>query len=172
MKDLFRLIKLCVAATLLAGLSCADSITTYTFTGDCVDCTGQGIGTLVLEDYTLGDELDISNFVYFSYSSNLQAFYIPTDQIHEFSGEFTSLPGPADVFILSDFPAYFTLGTSSDGSWCAGSACLGDYGTSSIWSVANSPSGVPEPAVWVVTLIGLVTMVLVRWRLLSGAEQK
>jgi hypothetical protein len=172
-------LKSCIIVGILFGIAGgiapsplhAESVTeTYTFTGTCEDCTGAGEGALVLQNYTLGDEFTVDNFVSFTYSSNLLAFDITEDQIHEFYGSFTSLPGPADVYILSDFPEYFNLQTSSDGSWCAGSECLGDYGYTSVWAAANSPSAVPEPAVWALTLIGLATMVLVRRRSLSRAE--
>jgi hypothetical protein len=97
MKNLFRLGTLCVAATVFAGLSHASAITTYTFTGDCTDCTGQGMGTLVLQNYTLGDELETSNFVSFTYSSNLLSF--TSDDGSLFGVLPVNLPAPANVDI-------------------------------------------------------------------------
>jgi hypothetical protein len=175
MKDLFRLIGLCVAATLLAGLSHAsDIITTYDFTGDCGDCDGQGTGTLVLQNYTLGDPLETSNFVSFTYSSNIS--YISTDGLDP-DPEYgflegmlpVDLPGPANVGIgglelvpgSTEFEVGFESLTSNSDAWQI-VELDDDYGTNGIWSAAAAKTAVPEPSSFVMLAAGLAG--LVAWR--------
>jgi hypothetical protein len=50
--------------------------TTYMFTGSCSDCTGTGVGYLTLQNYTPGTALSYSDFVSFTYTSNLSSFSI------------------------------------------------------------------------------------------------
>lgn len=151
MKDLFRLGTLCVATTLLAGLSYASTVT-YDFTDDCCDDSfgaDSGKGTLVLQNYTLGDELEPSNFVSFSYSSPWVPFF-STDSLdgEGFSGALpVDLPGPANVLIN---PGFFS---ETDGAFGFGDG--GDFGTDLIWSVAAPNTAVPEPSSLGMLAIGL-----------------
>src|SRR5713101_411740 len=79
------------------------SLETFTFTGPCADCTGTGIGTLVLVNYTLGNDLTTDNFVSFSYTSDLTTFSLSgvgsaNGQIDSISGLLpTILPAAADL---------------------------------------------------------------------------
>ena len=66
-----------VATALVFGLPFAAqanpvTTSTFTFTGTCTDCTGFGIGTLVLQNYTLGNPIDTNtNYVSWFYQSDL-----------------------------------------------------------------------------------------------------
>jgi hypothetical protein len=70
---------LALMAGLLSPLGAAAqtaSDTTYVFTGTCTDCTGVGVGYLTLQNYTPGTALSYSNFVSFTYQSNLSSISI------------------------------------------------------------------------------------------------
>jgi hypothetical protein len=154
MKDLFRLTTLFVVAILGTGLSLAGPISTFTFTGDCtIDCVGQGTGTLVLQDYTLGDALQTSNFVSFTYNSTVLDF--EATSLNSLSGALpVDLPGPADVEMrelvptlcrtISTCPTYdFESSLPAGGDqWQIG---VDDQGINATW---NGPHGtaVPEPS--------------------------
>ncbi len=173
MKDLFRLIKLCVAGTFLAGLSHASTITTFDFTGDCTDCTGQATATLVLQNYTLGDPLETSNFVSFSYSSNLISF--GPDSLNNLDGVLegmlpVDLPGPAIVSVENIVVSpgcedcaelgFYSVNYDSN-AWELG---VQDEGTNGIWSVAAATTGVPEPSSLAMLAAGLAGLVASRQR--------
>jgi len=181
MKDLFRLGTVCVAAILFAGLSHADSITTYTFTDNCCDDgggPGSGTGTLVLQNYTLGDQLQTSNFVSFSYSSFFGSF---SNDVLNSTGSLSgtlpaSLPGPANLEIDGLVPPSclscpgldflsettnddaFSLGTPSE----IGTGSALDFGSDGIWSAAAPNNAVPEPSLLVMLTAGLAG--LLAWR--------
>ena len=160
MKDLFRLIMLCVAAAVFAGLSHASTVT-YDFSGDCCDDSGgpgSATGTLVLQNYTPGDELEPSNFVSFSYSSLWIPFFTTASLGGEgFSGVLPAdLPGPADVLINEGFFSEI----SNDGEFGLGDEA--DFGTEGIWSVAAANTATPEPSSLVMLAAGLAG--LVAWR--------
>jgi hypothetical protein len=125
----------------------ADPTETFYFSGTCDDCTGTGTGVLVLTDYTDGDDLDPSNFVSFTYDSNLLPGFTFTDSGSLF-GSLDSETGFYYVGISdSDRNQFFTY---TDGSWCAGtdSACASDMGFNGTWSTIppSGPSDTPEPA--------------------------
>jgi hypothetical protein len=163
---------LVVAAFLAAGqlqlhATIVNPFSTYTFTGDCLDCTGQGHGTLVLQNYTLGNPFDITNFVSFSYTSNLTSFVLNgtgsgVGQASAFAGSLPAmLPSFADVNIDSQSVQIFN--SSSSGSWCAGfNGCNLDFGTNGVF---DSPSAaVPEPASLASTFTGLAGLMLIGLR--------
>jgi PEP-CTERM motif len=169
MQGLFRRTTVIAAATLFASLSHAASVpidSTFTFTGDCGDCTGQGMGTLVLQDYTPGDELQTSNFVSFTYSSNL--LNITGDSIGSDGGLTgvlpVDLPGPAvvDIAGLVVVPGCdncteyeFESSIIDSASWDVGEY---DYGMNGIWSAAAQKTAVPEPSSLGMLAIGLAAL--------------
>ena len=136
----------------------------FTFTGDCLDCTGQGTGILVLQNYTLGNPLDISNFVSFSYSSNLMTLILSgtgsaPNQVSDFSGSLpATLPAYTDMNISSQGVQVF--GPVSSGSWCVGiNGCNLDFGINGVFV-----AGVPEPASLALTLTGFASLMLMGLR--------
>jgi hypothetical protein len=154
--------------------------TTYYISANCVDCTPTNVlvsAQLILEDYTLGDPLDISNFVYFSYSgSNLVNSYSiisggddsnPTT-INDFdsdfmtiSGSISNVPGTNELDMFFDDGLHFR--THLDGTWstCApgpggyysGNSCFlpADQGANALYSLTP----VPEPSHLAMMLAGL-----------------
>jgi hypothetical protein len=149
------LLLVCVLGALQTGSAITGTTVTYQFVGQCTDCTGTGVGLLTLQNYTLGTALANSNFVSFSYSSNLLSFSLTQANSPNLSG---TLPAtlPAQATVLVD--GFTTnpndlLWSHSDGSWCAGSNCTGDNGSSSTWGLAPS-----VPALRLPMLIGLAAM--------------
>src|ERR1044072_7874497 len=92
-KRMMRFLTALAALFGMAALSApaAATDTTVLFTGTCSDCTGTGKGTLVLQDYTIGDALSAANFVSFSYSSNLTSFTL--DSVNQLIGSLLNVPG-------------------------------------------------------------------------------
>jgi hypothetical protein len=151
-------------APLRASETIVNPFSTFMFTGDCLDCTGQGHGTLVVQNYTLGNPFDITNFVSFSYISNLTSFMLTgtgpgAGQVSDFSGSLPAmLPSFADVNMNSQSLQIFN--SSSGGSWCAGfNGCNLDFGTNGIWD-NQATSSVPEPTSLALTVAGFVGLVL------------
>jgi len=135
---------------------------TYQFIGNCEDCTGTGVGTLVLSNYTQGDNLNNSNFVSFSYTSNLlPEVTILSSDLTFFGGSIPAdLPSAANVFMASDS---LQFSSSSTGEWCIGKSCLADFGNTSVWAAAST-SGVPEPTSFVLVGGAVLLMSRRRWR--------
>ena len=123
----------------------------FTYTGTCTDCTFSN-GTLELfAPYTLGTAITTSNFVNFSYTSNLITFDInQNDAGFSVSGSLPSvLPGPADLTIEDDL---WEFSTSSDGSWSVTDLSIPqDFGPANTWS--GTVSSTPEPGT--ITMLGL-----------------
>jgi PEP-CTERM motif len=154
MQGLLRLMTFIGAALLFAGVSHAGTVT-YDFTDDCCDDSfgpGSGMGTLVLQNYTPGDELEPSNFVSFSYSSPwVPPFSTDSLEGEGFSGVLPAdLPGPANVLIDEGFFS------ESDGSFGLGDNA--DFGTDLIWRLAPSNTAVPEPSTLGMLAIGLAAL--------------
>jgi hypothetical protein len=104
---------------------------TYQFVGQCTDCTGTGVGSLTVQNYTLGDTLTGCNLVSFTYTSNLTSFTITAPGY--LSGTLpVSLPAAATVNVNNS-----TNGFSSNvnGNWVVG---LLDHGTGGIWSLPST----------------------------------
>ncbi len=128
--------------------------TTFTFTGICTDCTGDGIGTLVVQGYTPGVEMGDSNFVSFSYSSNLVPSFVvdPTASDFSFDATLGSTPAPYSATIVDQG---YTFTSATDGSWSldynsgwdrgGNGPCQGctlpplDYGSSSTYALTATP---------------------------------
>jgi hypothetical protein len=136
----------------LAPIQLSADVITYQFAGDCQpgDCTGIGTGMLSLTNYTLGSEIVSSNFVSFTYQSNLIDISITPATLTFVDGFlFSPLPSAEYVFVRGSNPgALFTsFNPQQNGSWCAGSGCLQDNGPTSSWALATVES-VPEPAMF------------------------
>jgi hypothetical protein len=125
------------------GAQAATVDTTFTFTGQCAvdDCTGVGVGTLVLSDYTQGDPIEFANFVSFTYTSNLLS--LSFSDVSVITGTLpVDLPATANVLIEGQ------QGFQSDttGAWSVtadvGGSIL-DEGSSSLWSVTPLPTAFP-----------------------------
>lgn len=180
MKHMCRLGTLWVAAAVFACLSHAGTITTFTLIDDCCDDIGgpgSGTGTLVLQNYTLGDALETSNFVSFSYLSSW--FSISTDSLDSTNGSLAGvlpvgLPGPANISIgeMLMTPGCPTCGevgfssfTVNDGGFVfqvVGSGFEPDWGTDAIWSVAAQTTGAPEPSSLMILAAGLAGLGVLR----------
>ena len=139
-------------ACAFTAMPVANTTTTFQFVGQCADCTGTGTGLLVLQNYTPGTTLTSSNFVSYTYSSNLINFSISSAQLTSISGSLpASLPGVANLsFNGSGVNGQFITNTQNGaypGYWCAGAACSSDWGPTHTWSLYSAPvtpaSGAP-----------------------------
>jgi hypothetical protein len=137
----------------------ADTIT-YDFVGDCADCyngTGTANATLVLSaDYTLGSEINSSNFVSFTYDGTnlLAGFTILDDSPGLFIADYSKLPvglGPADFYVqanLGEEGFYTDFQSMDNGEWGAGvvnmsvPSDMGTNGTFSSSSAASEPASI------------------------------
>lgn len=152
---LFTLISALFGTGIIAQAAPA-TVTAYSFTGLCFDCTGVGTGTLYLNDYTPGDVLDTSNFDKFSYSSNLLSYTIDTASV--LTGSLTTAAGPAFVSLAGDGYTFTSMnGAGGFSPWCTGlvGSCGADFGMFSSFSFLGTAS-VPEPATWAMMLGGFV----------------
>ena len=148
---------------------------TFAFTGNCTeDCIGTAVATLVLQNYTVGNTFSTANFVSFTYSSNfLGTIVIPAPPEFLFgngSGQFTSLPGPANVFLQflvllpGQGPQFLAFSSFTNGLWCIGvNACAADAGNNGIWAVVAN-NAVPLPAALPLFAGGLGALGLLGWR--------
>lgn len=151
------------------GATPINPTSTFSFTGDCFDCTGQGHGTLIVQNYTLGDPFDITNFVSFTYFSDLISFTLngtgpDPGEVSDFSGSLPAvLPSFADVNMNSQSVQIFN--SSSAGSWCAGfNGCNLDFGTNGIWAQGAGPSPTPEPTSLALAVTGFAGLALLGLR--------
>ena len=165
-----------VAVALVFGASPPAHASTFTFTGQCAiffgNCSGTGNGTLVLTGYTQGNTIVNSNFVSFTYSSNVlslsfsgasMVFPPPPGEIYSISGNLQNLPGPANVLITTgpnSEDVVFQSFVGGTGNWCAGPPLCGsgDFGTTSSWSVT------PLPPTALLFATGLGALGLLGWR--------
>jgi hypothetical protein len=125
----------------------------FTFTGTCNDCTGTGVGTLELVNYSLGSNITSDNFVDFSYSSNLVSFDLDSSDSDVFVNPNSSLPvglpSTAFVGLSGDGILFYSF---DGGNWCTGTGCAADNGPDHLWSAASSPATAsPEPAAALLT---------------------
>ena len=137
---------------------------TFNFTGTCtLDCTGTVTATLVLQNYTIGNPFNNTNFVSFSYHSSIfPDVTINAAELGSLSGQFNSLPANANVNIISFSPFDFQfISGFSGGVWCAAVSCSGDFGVNGQWSVAPA---VPLPAALPLFATGLCALGVLGWR--------
>jgi hypothetical protein len=181
-----KLAPIIVAAALVFGLSSAAQaipvvLSTFTFTGQCDisftgNCTGTGNGTLVLQNYTLGnaiigDNSIDNNFVSFNYHStvfslsfngigagSISSGGIGTGGISSISGTLQNLPGPAFVMMGITAGTFFLSNVAAPGFWCVGVGCNGDTGNTSQWSETPLPATLPLFAT------GIGALGLLGWR--------
>lgn len=148
-----------------------DTLTYIDFAGKCDDCSGYGLGVLTLTNYTLGTALTATNFVDFTYNSNLVPnLDLLAFNLQSITGALSDLPGTADVSIsvgqagTSDI---WTLATEADGVWDLEITSFlqgdgsefpaGDQGTANLdhgVSYTYSVAGVPEPEAWTLMIAG------------------
>jgi len=161
-----------IAAMSLPGRAAAqDSV--YDFSGSCSDCQNTGSGVLTLQDYTPGTALSASNFVSFTYSSNLLTFNItqseldfntigvagttpfvsgPTTTSLGLTGALGATAGPADFYLnasVTEGDANYSINFDS----CASAVCGSGLTGPGAWqilaeAVANSqlPGGLQTKA--------------------------
>lgn len=130
------------------------TIVAYQFTGACSDCTGTGIGTLYLNDYTPGSTLDLGNFDKFTYSSNLLSYTMNAASI--LTGSLPTTTGPGYLTLVGDGYTFSALNFGAAAQpWCTGAAgsCVSDFGFFSSFTFLGTAS-VPEPATWAMMLGG------------------
>lgn len=131
------------------------ALSTFSFAGQCSDCTGTATASLVLQDYTLGQQIGDGNFVSFTYDgTDLAQPYVvlAADKPALFGSIDPTLPS-AQFINVSDSAVQFSSDTS--GYWCTGPAfsCSFDNGPTHLWSAAAAASTpVPEPIT--LTLLG------------------
>jgi len=140
------------AAMVGVGLAAPASAVSFKFAGTCIDCSGTGLGTLVLTNYHLGDVLTSSNFVKFTYSSNLLTYSLTS--VDDLTGSLTASTGPAYVGLHGGGYTFNSLVAGPFSPWCTGTTgtCGSDFGLVSSWSLV--PGSVPEPAMWGVMVLG------------------
>jgi hypothetical protein len=127
----------------LPAMPVAAANATYQFTGQCSDCTGTGVGTLVLQNYVAGTPLTNANFVSFTYVSNLLSYSLAQGENPNLSGAIpASLPAAAQVQINGPGNKVLTSNSGS-GYWCAGYSCSDDFGQTSSWALLAAPPATP-----------------------------
>jgi hypothetical protein len=165
-----KIVKL--ASALIAGvmLSCVSAAGaeaqsapgdyTFTFTGQCTDCTGYGTATLNVQDYVLGTQLTDANLVEFDYSSNLVTLSIdpsvdPSPLLQDkLSGSISSNQGSYNINVEQDLGSipFRQFTSSTDGSWSVRAPAPLDVGTDGVWTAVSSA---PEPSTWLLMLGGI-----------------
>ncbi len=149
-----------IAAIAWSGRAAAqDSV--YDFSGSCADCQNTGNGVLTLQDYTPGTALSASNFVSFTYSSNLLTFNItqseldfntigipgttpfvsgPTTTSLGLSGDLGASAGPADFYLnasVTEGNAAFSVNFDS----CASAVCGNGLTGPGAWNILTEAVG-------------------------------
>jgi hypothetical protein len=134
---------------------------TYDFSGNCADCQNTGNGVLTLQNYTPGTALSASNFVSFTYSSNLLTFNVtqteldfdtigingttpfvsgPTTTNLGLSGDLGATAGPADFYLnasVTEGNANFSINFDT----CSSSACGSGLTGPGAWNILTEAVG-------------------------------
>jgi hypothetical protein len=166
-----------VAAALDFGASAPAHASTFQFNGQCDtsfpgNCSGTGRGTLVLTGYTQGTTILNSNFVSFTYTSDVLSLsfsgVLPTPGgIFSITGNLQNLPGPANVDIMgtSLLDVVFHSTPIGSGNWCAGNSGTSDCTTADIGHISQwSVPQVPLPTALPLFATGLAGLGLLGWR--------
>jgi len=132
--------------------------TTYQFVGTCSptggsNCTGQATATLVLTNYSPPGALSYSNFVSFTYNSNVFGT-LSFNTSASLTGHFTNLPGfdQIEIFPTSGNPGDLVFDSGTDGSWGLGA---GDQGTGGTWSIPSASPTTPAPSTLLLLALSL-----------------
>lgn len=98
-----------MTAGLAASPAQASGLTTFLFAGNCTDCQGVGLGTLVLQNWTPGHAATVDNFYSWSYASSLISYNFSlantSPQAFNFQADFANLQPdqPASVEALLSY---------------------------------------------------------------------
>jgi hypothetical protein len=141
----------------------------FDFSGVCDSgCSGKATGVLTLADsYTFGSAITLTRFVSFHYSSSDISFDVPSPDDLLFSGGLNadgSIVGP-DLAIIGEhefgvFPGGKFLVDITDTG--------GDVGSISHFTLVSS--GVPEPTIWAMMLLGFAGLGLAGYRKTRSAR--
>lgn len=139
--------------------------TSISFDGTCSDCSGHGLGTLVVSSFTPGSPftLTLSNFVSFSYAgTNRQApFVINSGNVTSATGTLgPAFPGPYTVNILSNSLSV-QFQSSTSGAWSISNPGVNDFGSASNFALT---AATPEPSSIALFAAGLACLGLRRRR--------
>jgi len=69
-----------------AATPAAASTVIYDFVGSCSGCSGMGVGEIVLQNFTPGQQLTAANFVNFTFTTSFGTFSIDAAQLKSFGG--------------------------------------------------------------------------------------
>jgi hypothetical protein len=188
------LVAIALAAGLCAGAAHATQAPTtevFDFTGTCSDCSGVATAVLTLQDFTSG-WVSASQFVSFSYQSNLTSFTVTTSDLD--TKDFIALLIPSEMPWDTQVEVGLANGPNSTsvsfdsfmtGNWTVlgpsasvsgilvGARRSEDIGVNGVWSAASLTSSAPEPASWALMILGfggLGAMLRTRRRTLGVIE--
>ncbi len=168
-----------LSSSLAHALVAPPTLTTFYFTGNCTDCKpiGEPLATLVLPDYTPGDDIVADQLYAFHYTGSDKVYAYTVAPWAEFdrdagtypfdgtsaSGLMPAAGGPANFAIVFSDGYKFESSVSGDWYTCAagpsGTAVPlcdftsnHDYGAGGSWSTTP----VPEPASYALMGLGLL----------------
>jgi hypothetical protein len=155
------LLAICVLAAVemsFAGPCPTGPQATYQFVGTCTtqagNCTGTGVGSLTVQNYTLGGTLTTCNLVSFTYTSNLANYTVTQANSPSLSGSLPStLPGKAAILVQDSVHPTFQSNNDGTGSWAVG---FDDFGTGGTWSSPTTTTSVPTLSTTALAALGLL----------------